>query len=210
MHFERDREVGSALDEAVNPELAITLEAKDLNLDGVDESVKQGALADVLVEDEDVDKCQRVHMGDLRRIKAKGTGLGKECGHFDARALQFDDADPVEKHAGKIRPNQRSQMRAEFRRGRGVTLLLGAQIRRKPFDALGDLFRSRLKGGGGRLYRRDIPFERRVKLVESAGGLGGLAKDIAPAKSGEIVSGVVKTKLVDGSMRAYQFKVSLL
>ena len=210
MDFERDGEVGSGFDEAVNPEFDVTLQAEHLNLGGMHESVEQGAFGDALVKHEDVEKRERVHVRDLGRIKTESAGLGEEFRHFKPRTLQFEDAHVLEEAGGEIRPHGSFQMRAEFVRHREITLALGVQVGGKPLDRLRDLLRSGLERRTGRLGRRNPGFEGSVKLVESTGGLGGLAENVAAAESSQIIGRIVKAKLVDSAVGAHEFEVSML
>ena len=89
MHFQRHGEVRSGLDKAMDPQLSVTFEAKQLNLDGVHETVKEGAFTDALVKDEHVEKRQRVHVSDRGWFKTESSHLGKEIGGLDARAMEF-------------------------------------------------------------------------------------------------------------------------
>ena len=91
-----------------------------------------------------------------------------------------------------------------------IALALGAQIRAEPLDRLRDVRGRGLKGRAGRLCLRNPFLDRDVKLVERAGGLGGLAEDVTAAEAGQIVGRVVKAKLMDSAVGADQFQVQLL
>lgn len=54
MDFERHGEVRSGLYEALDPKLSVTAQAEDLDLNAMNQRVKQGTQSDVLIEDHDV------------------------------------------------------------------------------------------------------------------------------------------------------------
>src|ERR1700739_627967 len=126
VHFQRHSEMRSGLDEALDPQFGITLEPKDLDLGGVHERVNKGPLRPFLVEDNDVEKRQRIHVRDLGGLEAEGASLGEKVGNGHAGAAQLDDADLIEQRRGEIRPHQSLLLGTE-RTGSGeivFTLLL--------------------------------------------------------------------------------------
>ena len=80
MHLQGHGEMRPRFDEAAHPEFGITTAAKDLDLYRVHERMEQGAQRDVLVEDDYIPKCERIHVADLggfepaARISAKKAG----------------------------------------------------------------------------------------------------------------------------------------
>jgi hypothetical protein len=106
--FERDGEMGFGPHEVPYEQLGVAFEAEDLKLDGVHQGMEQGALAERLVEDHDIDKSQGVHVGDFGQVfKTLSAGLGVERRRGDTLAFEFDDADLIEQRGGKIGPHAR-------------------------------------------------------------------------------------------------------
>src|SRR5579862_1473440 len=83
--LQRHREVRPALHEASDPQFGVTLESENLDLHAVHKRVEQSAIAEFFVKRYDVDKSQRVHVGDGGRLKAEGAGLREEFRDGDAR-----------------------------------------------------------------------------------------------------------------------------
>src|ERR1700730_4782338 len=87
MGFERNREVRFRLHEALYEELGVALQAEDLKLDRMHQGMEQRAFRDRLVEDQNVDERQGIHVGDLGEVvESESAGLGIEGGHGQASA----------------------------------------------------------------------------------------------------------------------------
>jgi len=208
--FERHGEMGLRLYEALYEEFGITLEAEDLKLDGVHQGVEQGTFGERLVENQDVEEGQGVHVGDLGEIvESEGAGLGIEGRRGNTPAVEFDDADLVEHRGRKIGPHAGLVLVAKRLGGGNIVLSLLAQVGGDILDSLGNLGAGQLKVGIGRGLR-NLFLNGRVKLVQGTGGLGGLAQNVASSEAGEIIGGVVKAKLVCGAMGAEQLQLSVL
>ena len=68
VRFERHGEMKFRIGEAAHEEVDVTIEAQHLELHSMDESVKQRALRDAIVEDDDVEEGQRIHVRDCGRL----------------------------------------------------------------------------------------------------------------------------------------------
>jgi hypothetical protein len=146
--FERHIEMGFRLHEALDEELGVALEAEDFKLDGVHQGVEQATLGERLVEDHDVDKGQGVHVGDFGEIvESESAGLGIESRWGEALAVEFDDADLVERRRRKIGPHASLVLVAERAGGGEMLLALLAQVGGNILDGLCDLGRGQLELG---------------------------------------------------------------
>lgn len=97
MGFERHAEMGFGLHEASHEQFGVALQAEQLKLHGVHECVEQRPLAERLIEDQDINEGQRIHVRDLRQIvETEGARLGIERWRGNAFAMELDDADPVQ------------------------------------------------------------------------------------------------------------------
>src|ERR1035438_5725449 len=107
MGLERHGEMKLGIYKASNEKLGIAVESQDFELDGMHESVKQTPLCDFLVENNDVEKSQGVHVRDLGQIrKTQGPGFRVEGRIGDADTVEFENSYLIEQGSRKIRPHE--------------------------------------------------------------------------------------------------------
>src|SRR5579862_8118686 len=106
VYFQRNGKVRATSDEAVDPQLGVPAQTKDLDLNRVHQRMKQRACRKFLIEYDHVEKSQGVHVRDLRRLEAEGTGLREEARNRDSLTAQLEDTDGVEQLRGEERPQQ--------------------------------------------------------------------------------------------------------
>src|SRR5579863_8494402 len=97
--------MSSGFDEALDPEFRVTPQSENLDLYGVHQRVEQGAIRDFLIEGNDIEERDRIHVRDLGWLKAKSASLGKELGNGNPCAAQLDETDLIEQCRRKIRPH---------------------------------------------------------------------------------------------------------
>ena len=106
MALERHGEMKLGIYKASNEKLGIAVESQDFELDGMHESVKQAPLGDFLVENNDVEKRQGVHVRDLGQIrKTQRPGFRVEGRIGDADTVEFENSCLIEQGSRKIRPH---------------------------------------------------------------------------------------------------------
>jgi len=113
MRLQGHGEMRPGFDEAAHPEFGITTPAKDLDLYRVHERMEQGAQRDVLVEDDYIAKCERIHVADLGGFETGGPDLGEEGWGRDAGAPQFENANLLQKVIRKMRAKHGLVLRAQ-------------------------------------------------------------------------------------------------
>ena len=210
MHFERDGEVGASFKETENPKFGITLEAKNVDLQSMHERVEQGAVGEFFVEGDEIDEGEGVHVADGGEIvESESLRLGVEIGNGEARAVKFDDADPVEHESGKI-GREKILVVLVQREGRGQEVdTLPAQISGEPVDGVRDLLRGDGGGGCGGSLGNPL-FDGGIIFVERGGGLRGFAEHVTTAEVSEIVGGIAQAELVRGGVRGQQVELGPL
>src|ERR1700733_7692128 len=141
MGLERHGEMKLGIYKASNEKLGIAVESQDFELDGMHESVKQAPLRDFLVENNDVEKSQGVHVRDLGQIrKTQRPGFRVEGRIGAADTLEFENPYLIEQGGRKIRPHKGLLVLTETLSGAEITLALITQIGRDPGDSLPEAF----------------------------------------------------------------------
>ena len=107
MGLERHGKMKFGIDEAANEKVGIALKSKNFKLDGVHESVKQAALGDLLVENDNVKEGQGMHVREFGEVGKPHSFCFRVKGRIgDAIAIEFDHSDLIEQGWRKIRPHQ--------------------------------------------------------------------------------------------------------
>jgi len=210
VYFERHGEMRARPDEAFDPKFSIALYTEKLNLNGMDKSMEQRALGQSLVEGDDVDEGDGIHVGEFRRIETEGTNVSEEFRSRYAGAFQFDGPNEVEKFVRKVRPHQGLHLASERKCDGEIVIALLLEIGCEPIGGLSDFLQSWLVGRFVFFSSRNLLFDGGVKLVQGGRGLCGLAEDIAAAKAGEIVGRIVEAKLMNGAGGTEQLHLSVL
>lgn len=197
-------------EEPVHPQFPVALQAEDLNLDGMYESVHHCALRHSLVEGDDVEERERIHVRSLGWFKAEGSHLGEEIRHSYQGSSKFDNANAVQQPSGKVRPHAGLAQIAERSGDRGIVLALFTQVTGEPFNRLIDLSLGWLPCGRTRYGLGNLAFDAGIEVVEGGRSLGGLAQDVTPAEAREIVGRIVKAKLMNCVVCTEQLELSFL
>lgn len=209
MHFNGNGKVGAGFEKTVHPKFGVALQAEEINLHGVHESVDKSSLRQSLVEGDDIDECKRVHVRDLGWFETERSHLGKKRWHLNRGSAKFDDAEAIEQCSGEMRPHAGLAQVAERRGERGIARALFAEITGKPFDGFGNLLGGGLRCGS-LLGLRNLVFYIGIEVAENSCGLGGLMQDVATAKAGQVVGRVVKAKLMNCVLGTEQLELSFL
>ena len=95
--------------ELFHEKFGIALDAKDVKLDRMDQSVEQGAFGEHFVEHHDVEKGHGIHVGDFGQVvKTQGSGFGIKRRRGNPLAFEFDDADLIEQPGWNCSVTRRS------------------------------------------------------------------------------------------------------
>src|SRR5579862_3887089 len=139
MSFQRHREMKLRIDKAADEKFGVTLQAQNLKLHGMHESVKQATLADFLVEDNYVQKRQRMHvphLGEIHKTQSLGFRIEGRIGH--ALTVQLDQPYSIQEFCREIRPHEGFLVLAESSCRLKIGFALIAQICGNQFDRLAD------------------------------------------------------------------------
>src|SRR5258708_21226204 len=121
--------------EAAHEEIGVALKSEKVKLDGVHQAVKQSALGNPFVEDDDVKKSEGVHMSDIGEIReTQGSGFFVKGRIGNTGSVEFDDFHALEQSRRKIGPHERFVVPRERRGGREVAFALLAEEGRNQID----------------------------------------------------------------------------
>ena len=124
MHLERNSEVGAGFEETVHPKFGVAFETENLDLDDVYQCVNQGPLRQSLIESDEIDASDGVHMSDLGGLKTEGPHVGKKLRHRQPSSAKFNDANALEQARGEMRPHPSLALVGEGAGHRGEILAL--------------------------------------------------------------------------------------
>src|SRR2546427_1459903 len=97
MRFQRNADVGARSQEAANKQFGVSLQAQNVELDGMNERMKQGSSGNVAVKDHYILKSQRSHVREFGQAgKALLPGLRVKGRVRYAAAFQSDEPDLVQ------------------------------------------------------------------------------------------------------------------
>src|SRR6202021_3060229 len=145
---------------------------------------EQRTCGDGLVENDNVEESQRIHVRDLREVvEAQSFRLLVKRGRGHARALELSDTNLIEQSGGKIGSHDGPLVSAEGSRECGVVVALLAQV---GGNAVGGLDELRL-GKFGRLRGlcgRHAALQAGIVFVQSAGGFDRFTQEFGLAEAG--------------------------
>src|ERR1039458_6225226 len=161
MGLKRHREMKLGTQEAADEKLGVALESQHCNLAGIPQSMKQAALGDFLVEHDNVQKSQGVHVRDVGEMgKTKGPGFGVKRRIGETFTVAFGNSYPIEQGRRKIRPQEGLLVLSERYGRMEMAFPLVAQIGRNQIDGLADAFLGNLReglGSGFLCFQPDYP-----------------------------------------------------
>src|SRR5215471_12678531 len=105
MHFQQNGEMYPRLEEALHPEFHVALQSEDLHLDGVHQSMDQGTLRQHLVESDDVEEDNGVHMGDRGGFKTEFSHLREKLRYSNPGPAELNNANAIKQSCGEVGPH---------------------------------------------------------------------------------------------------------
>src|SRR5436305_6419835 len=103
MDLQGYREMRSRFHEALDPQFGVPSQSQQLDLRGVHQRVKQSPQRQMLVKDNHVSECDRIHMADCRRFEPRGTDLREKFWGSESGAVQFEHTSLLQQEIRKMR-----------------------------------------------------------------------------------------------------------